>query len=132
MFWIKKTLESVYYVITFILSFTCLAQNTNSVKTLQLLQEKPLEDSHKGPLFKDSKILESFNRTALEQCIFINKSLRGLLSLSLIAGSYLLLSLILTIIDAQILIFNDCKCIIYLELLVKLPSRFYSSSADYK
>ena len=36
-------------------------------------------DSHTGPLFKVSKILKSFDKTALENCIFISKSLKGLL-----------------------------------------------------
>ena len=36
-------------------------------------------NSHAGPLFKMSKILNSFDKTALENCIFISKSLKGLL-----------------------------------------------------
>ena len=36
-------------------------------------------NSHTGPLFKVSKILKSFDKTALENCIFISKSLKGLL-----------------------------------------------------
>ena len=34
---------------------------------------------HTGPLFKVSRILKSFDKTALENCIFISKSLKGLL-----------------------------------------------------
>ena len=36
-------------------------------------------NSHAGPLFKMSKILKSFDKTALENCIFISKSIKGLL-----------------------------------------------------
>ena len=36
-------------------------------------------NSDTGPLFKVSIILESFDKTALENCIFIKKSLKGLL-----------------------------------------------------
>ena len=61
------------------------AQNTNSVKRLHLLQKKSLRimffqsrNSHTGPLFKVSKILKSFYKKALENCIFISKSLQGL------------------------------------------------------
>ena len=62
------------------------AQNTNSVKRLHLLQKKSLRimffrsrNSHTGPLFEVSKILKSFDKTALENCIFISKTLKGLL-----------------------------------------------------
>ena len=84
-----KTLRSVYYAIFD--SYLCYAsfvwaQNTNSVKRLYLLQKKSLRimffrsrNSHTGPLFKVSKILKSFDKTALENCIFISKSLKGLL-----------------------------------------------------
>ena len=63
-----------------------LVQNTNSVKRLYLLQKKSLRimffksrNSHTSPLFKVSKILKSFDKTTLENCIFISKSLKGLL-----------------------------------------------------
>ena len=84
-----KTLRSVYYAI--FESHLCYAslvwaQNTNSVKRLHLLQKKSLiimffqsRNSHTGPLSKVSKILKSFDKTALENCIFISKSLKGLL-----------------------------------------------------
>ena len=84
-----KTLRSVYYAI--FESHLCYAslvwaQNTNSVKRLHLLQKKSLRimffqsrNSHTVPLFKVSKILKSFDKAALENCIFINKSLKGLL-----------------------------------------------------
>ena len=36
-------------------------------------------NSHTGSLFKVFKILNSFDKTALENCIFISKSLKGLL-----------------------------------------------------
>ena len=61
-------------------------QGRNSVKRLHLLQKKSLRimffqsrNSHAGPLFKVSKILKSFDKIALENCIFISKSLKGLL-----------------------------------------------------
>ena len=80
---------SVYYAI--FESHLCYAsivwaQNTNSVKRLPLLQKKSLRimffqcrNSHTGPLFKLSKILKSFDTTILESCIFISKSLEGVL-----------------------------------------------------
>ena len=85
-----KTLKSVYYAIfeshLFYASLVW-AQNTNSVKRLHLLQKKSLQmffqsrNSNKGPLFiKVSKILKSFDKTALENCIFISKYLKGLLT----------------------------------------------------
>ena len=37
------------------------------------------KNSHTGPLFKVSKILNSFDKTALENYIFVIKSLKGLL-----------------------------------------------------
>ena len=58
-------------------------------------------DSHTGPLFKVSKILKSFDKTALENCIFINKSLKELLPS--IFNNFLL-SHILMILDGQILV----------------------------
>ena len=51
-------------------------------------------NSHTGPLFNNSTFLKSFDETALENCIFISKC-----HLFWIAGSNLLLSLILTILD---------------------------------
>ena len=36
-------------------------------------------NSHTGPLFKVSQILKSFDKRALENCIFISKSLKDLL-----------------------------------------------------
>ena len=62
------------------------ARNTNSVKRLQLLQNKSLRimflrnrNFHTSPLLKDFKILKPFDETALENYIFITKSLKGLL-----------------------------------------------------
>ena len=56
------------------------------LKRLHLLQKKSLRimflqstNSQTGPLFKVSKILKSFDKKALENCIFISKSLKGLL-----------------------------------------------------
>ena len=84
-----KTLRSVYYAI--FESHLCYAslvwaQNTNSVKKLYLLQKKSLRimffenrNSHTGPLLEVSKILKSFDKTALENCIFISKSFKRLL-----------------------------------------------------
>ena len=68
------------------LCFTCLAENTNSVKRLHLLQKKSLRimffqsrNSHIGPFFKVPKIINSFDKTAFEHCSFISKSVKGLL-----------------------------------------------------
>ena len=44
---------------------------TNYKKSLRMIQSI---NSHTGPLFKVSKILKSFDKTALENCIFISKS----------------------------------------------------------
>ena len=86
---VYKNLQPVYYAI--FESHLCYAslvwaQNTNSVKRLHLLQKKSLRimffqsrNSHTGPLFTVSKILKSFDKTALGNCIFISTSLKGLL-----------------------------------------------------
>ena len=56
------------------------------MKRLHLLQKQSLRikffqirNFHTGPSFKVSKILKSFDKTALENCIFVSKSLKGLL-----------------------------------------------------
>ena len=84
-----KTLKSVYYAI--FESHLCYAllvwaQNTNSVKRFYVLQKRSLRimffqnrNSHTSFLFKVSKILKSFDKTAIENCVFISKSLKGLL-----------------------------------------------------
>ena len=108
----KNFLRSVYYAI--FESHLCYAslvwaQNSNLIKRLHLLQKKSLRimffqsrNSHTGPLFKVSKILKSFNKTALENCIFISKSLKGLLPSIFITSSNFLLSHTLMILDDQI------------------------------
>ena len=96
-----KNLRSAYYAI--FQSHLCCAslvwaQNTNLVKRFHLLQKKFLRimffqsrNSHTGPLFKVSKILKSFDKTVLENCIFLNKSAffstKGCCLLSSITGS---------------------------------------------
>ena len=62
------------------------ARNTNSVKRFHLLHKKSfrieifqIRNSHTDPLFKVSKILKSFDEIALENCVFISESLKGLL-----------------------------------------------------
>ena len=84
-----KLLWSVYHAI--FESHLCYASlawahNTNSVKRIHLLQKKSLRimlfessSSSTGPLFKVSKILKSFDKTTLENRIFISKSLKWLL-----------------------------------------------------
>ena len=84
------TLWPVYYAI--FESHLCYAslvwaQHTNSVKRFHLFQKKSLRimffqsrNFHTGPIFKVSKIFKSFDKTALENSIFINKSLKGLMS----------------------------------------------------
>ena len=84
-----KNMRSICYAIfEFHLCYASLvwAQNTNSVRRLHLLQKKSLrimffrsKNFHIGPLFKMSKILKPFDKPALENCIFISKSLKGLL-----------------------------------------------------
>ena len=36
-------------------------------------------NSHTGPSFKDPKTLQSFDKTAFENCVYISKYLKGLL-----------------------------------------------------
>ena len=89
MYWTWKLFRLIYYAIfESYLSYNSLvlAQNTNSVKRINLLQKKSLRiiffqsrNFHTGRLCKVSKILKSFHKTALENCIFISKSLKGLL-----------------------------------------------------
>ena len=84
-----KTVSSVYYAIfesNLCYASLVWAQNTDSVKRLHLLQKNSLrimffqsKNSHAGPLLKLSKILKCFDKTALENCIFISKSLNTLL-----------------------------------------------------
>ena len=59
---------------------------------------------HASSLFKVSKILKFFDKTALENCGFISKSLKGLCLLFSITGSNFLLSHTLMILDGQILV----------------------------
>ena len=82
-------LKSVYYAI--FKSHLCYAslvwaENTNSGIRLHLPQKKSLRiiffrsrNFQRGPLFKDSKILNLFDKTALENCIFISESVKKLL-----------------------------------------------------
>ena len=82
-----KTLRSVYCAIFeshLYYASLAWAQDSNSVKRLHLLQKKSLRlmffqsrNSHTGSLFKMSKILKSFDKTALENSIFISKSIKG-------------------------------------------------------
>ena len=84
-----KTLSSVFYAIfKSYLGFASLvrAQNTNSVKRLPLLQKKSpgimffqSRNPYISTLFKMSIIHKSFDMAALENCISIIKSLKGLL-----------------------------------------------------
>ena len=84
-----KSLRSVCYAIfgsQLYYASRVWAKNTNSVKRLYLLQEKSLRtmffqnrNSNTSPLFKVYRIVKSFDKTALENCIFISKSLKGLL-----------------------------------------------------
>ena len=56
---------------------------TDSVKYLGIQIDKDVLSElklHTGLLFKDSKILKSFDKTALENCIFISKCRKRLLS----------------------------------------------------
>ena len=83
------TLRLVYYAIFkshLYYASLVLGQNTNPVKRLCLLQKTSIRimffqsrNSHTCSSFKVSKILKSFDKTILENCIFISKSLIGLL-----------------------------------------------------
>ena len=62
-------------------------------------------NSHTGPSFKVSNILKSFDNTVLKNCIFISKSLKGLLPS--IFNNWFKLSFLshsLMILDGQILV----------------------------
>ena len=61
------------------------------------------KNSRTGPLFKDSKILEPFDKTALDDCSFIGKPMNRLMLLSSTAVSNFFLSRTLLILDTQIL-----------------------------
>ena len=83
----SKTLRSGYYAIfksCLCYAFLVWAKNTNSVKRLHLLQKIPLaimffqnQNFQAGRLFRNYEILKSFDKAALENCIFISKSLTG-------------------------------------------------------
>ena len=60
-------------------------------------------NSQTGSLFNVSKILKSFDKTTLENCIFISESLKGLFPSLLNNGSNFILSHTLMILDGQIL-----------------------------
>ena len=77
-----KTLRSVYYAI--FESHLCYAslvwvQNTCSVKRLHLLQKKTPQYNVLSKQKFLYRFFQSFDKTALENCIFITKSLKGLL-----------------------------------------------------
>ena len=84
-----KALRSVYYTIweSHLCYYSLVwTQSTNSVKRLHLLQKNSLRimffqsrNFQTGLSFRVSKILKSFDKTALGNCIFISKSLKGLL-----------------------------------------------------
>ena len=129
-----KTLRSVYYAIfeshLFYASLVW-AQNSNSVKRRPLLQKKSIRtmffqsrNSHTGPLFKVSK---SFDETALENFIFISKSLKGLLPSIFNSLDGLILVIFLLLYQNLCQIFNVCKCNICLKSFTKLPSKCYIS-----
>ena len=91
---IKKSLSSALHaILESHLSYASrvLAQNTKSVKRLHLLHKKSLRtmffsgNSHIFVLLRDLKILKSFDKTALENFIFIRK--RGDCHHSKAAGS---------------------------------------------
>ena len=85
---------------------------------------------HTGPLFKVSRILKSFDKTALENCIFISKSLKGLLPS--IFNNWFKFSF-----ESHS---HDTKCsnlgyimVIYIGYIyAKLPPKYYISSVENK
>ena len=96
-----KTLRSVCYAIFeshLYYASLVLAQNTNSVKRLHLMQKNPLRimsfqsrNSHSGPLLKVSKILKPLIRQPLKTALLANLLLanlqKGYRLLSSITGS---------------------------------------------
>ena len=81
-------------------------------------------NSHTGPFFEVPKILKSFDKKAHENCIFIGKSLKGLLPpvfnswFKFFFGSHYLNTKCSNL-GFLWQIFNVCKCIICLESLTK-------------
>ena len=80
----KKNSEVVFYLI---FKSQNIDSKHHSVKRIHLLQKNVLrikfsqsQSFHTCFLFKDSKILMPFDKTALENCIFISKTCKGLLS----------------------------------------------------
>ena len=109
-----KTLRLVFYAIfKSYLRFPSLvrAQNTNSVKRLHLLQKTSLgimffqsRNPYTRTWFKMSKILKSFDMTAIENCIFIIKSLKSLLPFIFSNWLKFFLNHTIMILDGQILV----------------------------
>ena len=85
----SETLRSIYFAIfESHLNYSCLVwgQDNNSIKRLAILQKKAIRiinfekrNAHTNPLFKKSKILKLLDKVMIENCIFINKSLKNLL-----------------------------------------------------
>ena len=80
-----KTLRNIYFAIfDFHLSYSCIAwaQNINTVMRLIILQKKALQIMnfkdqlfHSSPLFSSNNILKFGNKIALENILFISKSI---------------------------------------------------------
>ena len=83
-----KTRKSIHHAIyESHLSYTSLVwvQNSSSYKRLNFTQKKKQftlfflnRNAHTSPLFKNSEILKFSDKVALENCIFISKSLERL------------------------------------------------------
>ena len=80
-----KTLRTVYYAV-FEFMLHLFRYKTLIFKRFHLLQKKSLRimffqnrNFQTGPLLQTSKILKTFNKAAFKNCIFIRKSLKGLL-----------------------------------------------------
>ena len=80
-----KTLRPVYYAV-FESMLHLFRYKTLIFKRFHLLQKKSLRimffqnrNFQTGPLLQTSKILKTFNKAAFKNCIFIRKSLKGLL-----------------------------------------------------
>ena len=107
-----KVLRSVYYVI--LESHLCnaaltWAQNRNSLKIFIYYRKNKImffasRNSDTCPLFKVSKIFNSFDKTALNKCVFMSKFWNSFCLLPSVTSSNFLLSHTLMILDREILV----------------------------
>ena len=107
--WVQSTMIylSPIYAMLHLIGHTTLIQlrgfTCYRIKYLRIMFFES-RNSHTGPLLKVSKICNSFEKTVLENCIFIRKSLKGLLPFIFKNWFKFFLSHTLKIRDGQILV----------------------------